>query len=68
MQQIDFLTLKNVIKNISPITESEWQLFENDIYEKLPYEALNRHFCQTAVSGCPFSVRAFSQPPLHQFL
>jgi len=34
MQQIDFLTLKNVIKNISPITESEWQLFENDIYEK----------------------------------
>ena len=26
------------------------------IYEKLSYEALNRHFCQTAVSGCP-SVR-----------
>jgi Mg2+/Co2+ transporter CorB len=24
------------------------------IYEKLSYEALNRHFCQTAVSGSPF--------------
>jgi hypothetical protein len=23
------------------------------LYEKLSYEALNRHFCQTAVTGCP---------------
>lgn len=34
MQQLYLLTLKNVIKNISPITDSEWKLFENDIYEK----------------------------------
>jgi hypothetical protein len=24
------------------------------IYEKLSYESLNRQFCQTRVSGCPF--------------
>jgi hypothetical protein len=24
------------------------------IYEKLSYEALNRHFCQTAVMCCPY--------------
>lgn len=34
MQQFDLLTLKNVIKKISPITDSEWELFENDISEK----------------------------------
>lgn len=34
MQQLYLLTLKNVIRTISPITDSEWELFENDIYEK----------------------------------
>jgi hypothetical protein len=26
---------------------------QTSIYEKLSYEALNRHFCQTDVIGCP---------------
>lgn len=34
MQQLDLFTLKNVIKDISPISENEWNLFENKIHEK----------------------------------
>ena len=34
MQQLDLLTLKNVIRNISPISENEWDSFENNIHEK----------------------------------
>jgi len=33
---------------------------ELQIYEKLSYEALSRHFCQTRVTSCPSVCRCFS--------
>jgi len=41
------------LAKVAIFTTNFFTKYAFQIYAKLSYEALNRHFCQTAVTGCP---------------